>query len=58
MGFLDKIKSIFSDTISDEEVASQEWVLCPNCNVNISKQDLSDNGGRCPNCKCNIGQGT
>jgi len=40
--------------ISDEEVAKHEWVLCPNCNVNVMKEDLIGNDYCCPNCHAEI----
>ena len=54
MGFLDNIKSFFSVKISDEEIAKHDWILCQNCNVNITREDLESNGGHCPNCGYNI----
>lgn len=48
------IKKLFSFKISDEEIAEHEWVLCPKCNVNVTKEDIFDNNGFCPNCKTKI----
>ena len=48
------IKKIINPTISDEEVAEHEWILCPKCNVNITQEDLQDNEWICPNCKTKI----
>ena len=48
------IKNLFTSKISDEEIAQHEWILCPKCNVNITKEDLQDNEWLCPNCKTKI----
>lgn len=56
MSLWSAIKSFFSTTgtISDEEVASKEWVLCPKCNVYIEKEVLEDEDYVCPNCHTQI----
>ena len=56
MGLFDKIKSLFSNKISDQEVNSKELGLFPNCEVNIEKQNFAYNNGFCPSYKYNIGQ--
>jgi len=56
MDLFKAIKQMFSGEISDEEVAAHEWVQCPNCDVNITKEDLSFNNGKCPVCKYKIYQ--
>lgn len=50
MRFLTKIINFFTGRISDEEVATTEWVLCPKCNVNIAKTDFVANDCKCPLC--------
>ena len=54
MKIFEMIKKIITPTISDEEIAEHEWVLCPKCNVNITKEGLQDNEWICPNCKIKI----
>ena len=49
-----KLKEFFTGRISDEEVASHDWVLCPRCSVNIMKEDLVANDWICPNCSEHI----
>ena len=50
MRFLTKIINFFTGRISDEEVTTTEWVLCPKCNVNIAKTDFVANDCKCPLC--------
>lgn len=52
--FFEKIKNLFSGRITDEEVESNEWLLCPKCSVNIMKDDLISNEWVCPNCNCHM----
>ena len=54
MSIFESIKNFFTGRISDEEVAANEWVLCPKCQVNILKEILDDNNWICPNCKTPI----
>lgn len=54
MNIFELLKKFITPTISDEEVAEHDWVLCPKCNVNITKEDLQDNDWVCPNCKTKI----
>lgn len=54
MNIIEIIKKFLTPVISDEEVAAHEWILCPKCNVNITKEDLQDNDWICPNCKTKI----
>ncbi len=50
MNFFENLKNFFTGRISDEEIASAEWILCPNCQINYEKDIIIDNGGRCPKC--------
>lgn len=54
MSIFEKIKNLLTDKISDEEIAAHEWVLCPKCQVNITKEDLDCNNWICPNCSAAI----
>ena len=57
MDIISFIKNLFTIKISDEEIAEHDWILCPKCNVNITKEDIEDNNWICPNCKTKIIQG-
>jgi len=50
MNFIEKFINFINGKISDEEVDSNDWVLCPKCSVNVLRQDLLDNNLKCPNC--------
>lgn len=51
---LKSIINFLTGRISDEEVAAHEWILCPNCQVNIIKEDLEGNNYTCPSCNTKI----
>ena len=54
MSFWENIKKFFSNEISDEEVANNEWVQCPKCLVHVLKEDLIDNDCKCLNCSSDV----
>jgi acetyl-CoA carboxylase beta subunit len=50
----ERIKNFLTGKISDEDVNAHEWIFCPNCQVNIMKEDLDNNNWICPNCSTSI----
>ena len=56
MNLFNAVKQMFSGVISDEEICAHDWVTCPNCDVNITKEDLYGNNYKCPACGYKIKQ--
>ncbi len=50
MGFFDKLKNLLLGKITDEEIATTEWLYCPKCQMNYEKDIIADNHGKCPKC--------
>ena len=53
--FAKHFKTLLAESeIADSEVDKHKWILCPQCDVNITKEDVDGNNGICPNCGCKI----